>query len=576
MFNQPLIGEIMIQMGFINEAQLHSALERQAEKGGRLGEVLLDLKAVDYTRITQALARQLGYDMQPSVDIEAVELDLLKGLSLRWARDHAVLPLKRVGDHRVLVACEDPLDIRVCDHLRFILQLEPLMVLVPRPALLDATNTAFGILDEKQREADMAETLQEADSPTAEADDVPEIEDLLVGQEDDEAPVIQFVNGVFLRAVRQRVSDIHIEPSEQQLHVRFRVDGVLKEVAQPPKRFQSSIIARIKIMAQLNIAEKRLPQDGRIRIKIAGKDIDVRVATAPTSHGERITMRLLDKSAVKLDLAKLGFGPTNLARIHKIIRQPHGIILVTGPTGSGKTTTLYSALTEINTPDKNILTVEDPVEYQLKGISQMQVNAKINLTFASGLRSYLRHDPDVIMVGEIRDRETAENAIQASLTGHLVLSTLHTNDSAGAFTRIIDMGIEPFLVSSTVSAVLAQRLVRRLCPHCNEAYTPNAEELAEIGLTPQDVEEAGGQIHRAVGCSHCLGVGYQGRLGIYELLLVNDEVQKLVVKESDANTIKRSAQSRGMKTLREDGARKVLQGITTIEEVMRVTSDDHV
>ena len=457
MFNRPLIGDLLVEAGAVTPEQLKAALEQQGEKGGRVGEILVERRICAEDVVLKALARQLGYDVQLEIDVDAIEVELLDELSLRWTRDHAVLPLRRSGAH-VLVATSDPLRIRVCDHLRFVIQKEPVPVLVPRSVLIDAINTAF---DRKIRlTGGLTEGLTEAKSPTAETEDVPEIEDILVGQEDgDEAPVIQFVNSVFVRAVRERASDIHIEPSEDALGVRFRIDGVLKEVAEPPKRFQASIIARIKIMASLNIAEKRLPQDGRIRIKIAGKDIDIRVATAPSAHGERITMRLLDKSAVSLDITKLGFSPVNLAQMHKLIHMPHGILLVTGPTGSGKTTTLYSALTEINQPDKNILTVEDPVEYQLKGISQMQVNAKIDLTFASGLRSYLRHDPDVIMVGEIRDRETAEIAIQASLTGHLVLSTLHTNDAAGAFTRIIDMGVEPFLVASTLEASLAQRLV---------------------------------------------------------------------------------------------------------------------
>ena len=327
-------------------------------------------------------------------------------------------------------------------------------------------------------------------------------------------------------------------------------------------------------MANLNIAEKRLPQDGRIRIKIAGKDIDIRVATAPTTHDERITMRLLDRSAVRLDLEARGMAPDNLAQMHKLIRLPHGILLVSGPTGSGKTTTLYSALSVINTPDKNILTVEDPVEYQLPGISQMQVNPKIQLTFASGLRSYLRHDPDIIMVGEIRDKETADIAIQASLTGHLVLSTIHTNDAAGVFTRLTDMGVEPFLVASTMVASLAQRLVRRLCEECREAYVPTDEQLEEVGISSEDLALAGGKIYRARGCHACLEVGYSGRTGIYELLAVTDDVQKLVVKESDANSIKRVAVAEGMTSLRDDGAAKVLAGLTSIKEVLRVTQDD--
>jgi general secretion pathway protein E len=401
------------------------------------------------------------------------------------------------------------------------------------------------------------------------------MKDLLDAGDDDEAPVIRFVNSLFVQAVRERCSDIHIEPGEKELMVRFRVDGVLKAVASPPRRFLSSIITRVKIMAGLNIAEKRIPQDGRIRIKMAGKDIDIRVATAPMVHGERITMRLLDKSSVLLNVRDIGFAPDHLEQLLRFIRRPHGIILVTGPTGSGKTTTLYSCLSEINSPDQNILTIEDPVEYQLPGISQMQVNGKIDLTFASGLRSYLRHDPDVIMVGEIRDEETASMAIQASLTGHLVFSTLHTNDAAGAFTRLIEMGIEPFLVSSTVIASMAQRLIRRLCSQCKEAYMPSEQELGKVGLTQQDVREGtpNAMIYRPKpgGCDHCVGLGYRGRSGIYELLPVSSTLQQLVMARTDSGTIKAEACKEGMRTLREDGALKVLKGVTSLEEVMRVT-----
>ncbi len=573
MFNQPKIGEILVELDFVTPEDVEAALAQQEEKGGRLGEVLVERKVCEENQIVLALSRQLGYEAQKEVNVDEVDLSLLSDLSLRWSRDNAILPLRKRGEH-VIVATSDPLDIRVCDHLRFVLQREPVPVLVPRRALMDALNLAF---DRKLRQTGgLTEGLDDAETPT-EDDDVPEIEDILVGQEsNDEAPVIQFVNSVFVRAVRERASDIHIEPSENTLHVRFRIDGVLKEVAEPPKKFQASILARIKIMAALNIAEKRLPQDGRIRIKIAGKDIDIRVATAPTSHGERITMRLLDKSAVKLDLGRSGFSPSNLVQMRKLIKIPYGILLVTGPTGSGKTTTLYSALAEINQPDKNILTVEDPVEYQLKGISQMQINPKIDLTFASGLRYYLRHDPDVIMVGEIRDKETAEIAIQASLTGHLVLSTLHTNDAAGAFTRLIDMGVEPFLVASSLVAALAQRLVRRLCTHCREAYVPSEEDRGEIGITQEMLDHVGGHIYRSKGCARCTGLGYSGRAGIFELLSVTDDVKKLVIKESDAGSIRRAAMDGGMKTLREDGARKVLEGITSIEEVLRVTQEEQI
>jgi general secretion pathway protein E len=356
--------------------------------------------------------------------------------------------------------------------------------------------------------------------------------------------------------------------------VRFRVDGVLQQVAEVPKRFHASIAARVKIMAGLNIAEKRLPQDGRIRIKLAGKDIDIRVATAPTTHGERVTMRLLDRSSVMLDLAAIGMDAEILYKVHDLIAKPYGIILVTGPTGSGKTTTLYSCLAKINTPDKNILTVEDPVEYQLQGISQVAVNPKIDLTFASGLRSFLRHDPDVIMVGEIRDQETAEIAIQASLTGHLVFSTIHTNDAAGAFTRLIDMGVEPFLVASSLLANMAQRLVRRLCEHCKQPYTPTEEDVLQLEVTTAFVASRGNTFHRPGGCDQCKQSGYRGRLGIYELLTVSQEVKQLVMRRTDAGAIKRQAVLEGMRTLRQDGADKVTRGLTSVEEILRVTQKE--
>jgi general secretion pathway protein E len=355
---------------------------------------------------------------------------------------------------------------------------------------------------------------------------------------------------------------------------------VLQEVIRPPKRFQNSIVSRVKIMGALNIAEKRLPQDGRIRVKLAGRDIDIRLSTTPTVFGERIVMRLLDKSAVLLDLAEIGMEKDQLAMMEGLIHKANGIVLVTGPTGSGKTTTLYAALSKINRPDLNIMTIEDPVEYQLKGISQTPVNPKIDLTFASGLRSFLRQDPDVIMVGEIRDRETAEIAIQASLTGHLVFSTVHTNDAAGAITRLIDMGVEPYLVGSSLIGVLAQRLVRVLCKECREAYLPTPEELREIGFAPEKPEKEKSKsrearmIYRAVGCEACNGTGYHGRTGIYEIMLVDDAIRELAVKKVDSGSIKRAAVHKGMRTLMEDGGRKVLRGVTSVAEVLSVTQED--
>ncbi len=406
------------------------------------------------------------------------------------------------------------------------------------------------------------------------AHELEEPQDLLDAA-DDEAPIIRLVNSLMFQAVKERASDIHIEPFERELSVRFRVDGILREKIKPPKRFQKAIASRVKIMGSLNIAETRLPQDGRIRIKIAGRDVDIRLSTVPTSHGERIVMRLLDKSAVLLDMAEIGFSREQLDVMDSLIHRSHGIVLVTGPTGSGKTTTLYAALSKINTPDLNILTVEDPVEYQITGLGQVQVNPKIDLTFASGLRAFLRQDPDVIMVGEIRDLETAEIAIQASLTGHLVFSTVHTNDAPGAITRLIDMGVEPFLVASSLMGCLAQRLVRVLCKECREPYVPTDEELAEMQLTRIDMADAGvTHLHKAVGCSTCNDTGYRGRSGIYELMVISDDIRQQVLRKVDSNTIKKTAISQGMRTLLNDGANKVMAGITSSAELLSVTQED--
>jgi general secretion pathway protein E len=387
----------------------------------------------------------------------------------------------------------------------------------------------------------------------------------------DEAPIIRLVNSVLFQAVRQRASDIHFESFERGLVVRYRIDGVLYPILTPPKHLQSSIIARLKIMAGLNIAEKRLPQDGRFAIRTAGKDVDLRVSVLPTSHGERVVLRLLEKENRLLNLSEMGFAPDRLRTIQQLIHLTHGILLVTGPTGSGKTTTLYAALSEINAPDKNIITVEDPVEYQLLGIGQMQVNPKINLTFAAGLRSILRQDPDVIMIGEIRDRETAEIAIHASLTGHLVFSTLHTNDAASAATRLIDMGIEPFLVASSVVAVLAQRLIRKVCPDCKQSYQPDDEELIRLGVVPGKTKPT---FYRGSGCPACTQTGYRGRTGIHELLVLDDDIRRLIGNKADAAAIRQSAVSRGMVLLKEEAAEKIFAGITTTEEVMRMTQQE--
>lgn len=565
-----LIGDILVAHGVIDADKRAEALAAQAERGGRLGEVLVSLKACSEEQVLKALAAQLELPYQMRLGSEELSPELTAKVPINFAKQARVLPVRLDGEG-VLVAMADPLDTGAVDSMRLLLGASISPLLVPTQAILDCINLVY---DRAKNETEQLVDDLEAGDLDAVAHQLEEPQDLL--DSSDEAPIIRLVNSLLFRAAKERASDIHIEPQERDICVRFRVDGVLQEVIRPPKRFQNSITSRVKIMGGLNIAEKRLPQDGRIRVKLAGRDIDIRLSTTPTVYGERVVMRLLDKSAVLLDLAEIGMDPTQLKIMESLIHRSHGIILVTGPTGSGKTTTLYAALSKINRPDLNIMTIEDPVEYQLKGISQTPVNAKIELTFANGLRSFLRQDPDVIMVGEIRDLETAEIAIQASLTGHLVFSTVHTNDAAGAVTRLVDMGVEPFLVASSLMGVLAQRLVRVLCKDCRIPYFPTEEELKEIGLTPAQVREAsGGMLYKPVGCDECNHNGYRGRCGIYEMMLIDDEIRQLILKNVDSGSIKKQAVSaKGMRTLMDDGALKVLRGVTSIAEVLSVTQED--
>jgi len=567
-----LLGEIMLAHGTVTREKLDEALAAQAERGGgRLGEVLISLKACSEEQVLKALAAQLELPYQMRLGPDEISQDLINKVPINFAKQARLLPLRMDGADGVIVAMADPLDTGAMDSVRLLLSASVSPILVPTQSILDCINSVY---DRAKNEAEqLVDDLEAGDLDTV-AHELEEPQDLL--DSNDEAPIIRLVNSLLFRAAKERASDIHIEPQEKDICVRFRVDGVLQEVIRPPKRFQNSIISRVKIMGGLNIAEKRLPQDGRIRVKLAGRDIDIRLSTTPTVYGERVVMRLLDKSTVLLDLAEIGMDKEQLRIMESIIHRSHGIILVTGPTGSGKTTTLYAALSKINRPDLNIMTIEDPVEYQLKGISQTPVNAKIELTFANGLRSFLRQDPDVIMVGEIRDLETAEIAIQASLTGHLVFSTVHTNDAAGAITRLVDMGVEPFLVASSLMGVLAQRLVRVLCKDCRMPYFPTPEELLEIGLTPQQVREtSGGMLYKPAGCEQCNHTGYRGRSGIYEMMLIDDEIRQLILKNVDSGTIKKAAvTSKGMRTLMDDGALKVLKGVTSIAEVLSVTQED--
>jgi general secretion pathway protein E len=565
-----LLGEILVAQGAVERDKLEEALQAQAERGGRVGELLVSLKACSEEQVLKGLAAQLELPYQMRIASDEIAQDLVAKVPINFAKQSRILPLRTDTDH-VVVAVADPLDTGALDSVRMLLGTPVSPLLVPTQAILDCINSVY---DRARNEAEqLVDDLEAGDLDTV-AHELEEPQDLL--DSSDEAPIIRLVNSLLFRAAKERASDIHIEPQERDICVRFRVDGVLQEVIRPPKRFQNSIISRVKIMGGLNIAEKRLPQDGRIRVKLAGRDIDIRLSTTPTVYGERVVMRLLDKSTVLLDLVEIGMDAEQLRIMESLIHRSHGIILVTGPTGSGKTTTLYAALSKINRPDLNIMTIEDPVEYQLQGISQTAVNPKIELTFANGLRSFLRQDPDVIMVGEIRDLETAEIAIQASLTGHLVLSTVHTNDAAGAITRLVDMGVEPFLVASSLMGVLAQRLVRVLCKDCRVPYLPAPEELKEIGLTVEQVREAsGGMLYKPEGCEQCNKTGYRGRSGIYEVMLVDDDIRQLVLKNVDSGTIKKQAvTSKGMRTLMDDGALKVLKGVTSIAEVLSVTQED--
>ncbi len=490
-----------------------------------------------------------------------IDASLLDRVPLTFAKNNLVLPL-RIKDGALVVALADHRGIFALDDVGRIFNLPVKAVFADRTHVIDAINRFYDRLSGSAEE--VIEELN-GESLDAIASAWEEPEDLL--DLADEAPVIRLLNSILFQAVKGRASDIHIEPYERDVEVRFRVDGVLYPVLSPPKIIHEAVVSRVKIMAGLDIAEKRLPQDGRIRLLVAGRDIDVRVSVVPTSFGERVVLRLLDRKAGVIGLDSIGLDPEQVRMLERLLSKNSGVILVTGPTGSGKTTTLYAALNRINSTTKNIVTIEDPVEYQLKGIGQIHVNPKIGLTFANGLRSVLRQDPDVIMVGEIRDRETAEISIQASLTGHLVLSTLHTNDTASAVTRLVDMGIEPFLAASSLSGVLAQRLVRVLCPHCKRPYEPEAGLLK---LFRKPVK----RLYKAVGCAGCLETGYRGRTGVFEFLIPDPELRKLIMKRQDADTIKRFAVSRGMKTMKEDGLGKAVAGITSIEEVLRVTRDE--
>ncbi len=564
------LGEILLETTGLTPGQLEEARDKQAETGHRLTDILVAANWVSSDEVLQALAHQLDLPVRPSIRADVVDETLIERVPISFCKNHVILPLQREMDGSVRVAVCNPHDLGPLDDLRVLFEgAEIRLELANQRTILGAINEVYdrgpGSTDALAEDA-----AEDLDHLAEEISHEPQ--DLLDAADD--APIIKLVNSMLQHAVKERASDVHLEPYENEVRVRFRIDDVLYEPMKPlPRALQASIVSRIKIMGGLNIAEKRLPQDGRIRLKIAGRDYDVRLSTVPIAHGERVVMRLLPRTQDLLDMKRIGFNDKQLAVLEKLIARPNGIILVTGPTGSGKTTTLYSALSKINSTDKNIITIEDPVEIHLPGVGQIEVKPSIGLTFADGLRSVLRQDPNVILVGEIRDVETAEIAIQASLTGHLVFSTLHTNDAPSAITRLVDMGVEPFLVGSSLVAVLAQRLVRVLCKDCREAYEITREELIEMGLRPPDRPVRG---YRPTGCAGCNYTGYRGRLGIFELMLIDDSVRAMVAQNVDSKSIKQQAQKQGMQTLRADGARKVLQGITSVAEVLRATEDEGV
>ncbi len=561
-----IIAEIIQEKKGSSPEAIAELLQGQAEKGKSLATFLIQKEVMEEDDLLKALAAKLRIPYIKNLEAEGLDPSLVSKLPIAFSKKHKVVPVK-MEDGVLTVATLDPLNYEPLDDLRLILGCREVRVVLSREReVLQAINRFY------EQSADTPEEMiQSLDTEVSDRllQELEETQDLL--DVSDEAPVIKLVNLILFQAVKERASDIHIEPFQKELKVRYRIDGILYQRLNPPKRYQSAIISRLKVMAKLDIAEKRLPQDGRIPIKIADKDIDIRVSIVPTTFGERVVLRLLDKSSAHFGVEEIGLSRDMLQNLKDLINRPNGMLLVTGPTGSGKTTTLYASLSRINTPDKNIITIEDPVEYQLWGIGQIQVNPKIGLTFARGLRSVLRHDPDVILVGEIRDAETAEIAIQSSLTGHLVFSTLHTNDAASAVTRLVDMGIEPFLVASVIRAILAQRLIRVICPECKEGYIPEAEALREIGIVPSQLERK--MVYQGKGCPACSETGYRGRTGIYEMLIVSEAIRHLIMKKADSTSICRKAIEEGMKTLREDGARKVVAGVTTLEEVVRVTRE---
>ncbi len=574
------LADLLVEEALITPVQLKEALEVQKSGGDKLGSVLISKEFVAEDRLLQFLAEKTGISFVSLADIGDISEEAVAAVPEAIARQKMLMPFNKTKD-RLTVAIADPLDVMVLDDLKMLTGCDVIGCLASESEIIAAHEKYYK--QETSQEA-LEDIVAQSAVDEAAAEDVEHVEEksetaneAALERDAEDAPVIKMVNLIMAGAVKARASDIHVEPYQKELRIRYRIDGVLHEQPSPPKKFHNAICARIKIMSNLNIAEKRVPQDGRLKLKIEGKETDMRVSVLPCAPGEKIVMRILDSSGLKVNMTQLGFEPEAMAVFKKGMEAPYGVNLVTGPTGSGKSTTLYSALANLNTPDTNIITAEDPVEYQLKGINQVQIHNQVGLTFAAALRSFLRQDPDVIMVGEIRDQETATIAINAALTGHLVFSTLHTNDTAQTVTRLGMMGVEPFLISAAMLMVEAQRLVRGVCPKCKEPYEVEKDWLLKLGIPETQLQMTdGGKIvlHKGKGCENCANTGYRGRQGLYEVMEMTDAIRALVLERASAKMIKDQSMKQGMLTLRMCAIRKVLSGATTVEEMMRVTTSD--
>ena len=563
------LTEILIKNKLITQEQLNLALDVQRKKGGRLSEIIIELKFIKESDLISALSEGLSF---PLIDLKRFKIDpeITKIIPHNIARQYQIIPISKIGDV-ITLAMADPLNVFVIDHVESLTGYKINPIISSSQDILQAIEVSYPD-NTKDMIGDLVKEMSASAIELIKVEKQIELSEQELGEVSREAPVVKITDLILEDAVKKRSSDILIEPFEKKLRVRFRIDGVLHEEPNPPRNLHSSIVSRIKVMSELNIAEHRLPQDGRFKAKISGKEVDFRVSILPSSFGEKVALRILDKSQAMLDIEKLGFSEDVISNFKKLSRLPHGMILICGPTGSGKTTTLYSLIKYIDSPEKNIVTVEDPVEYQLEGINQVTVRTEVGLTFASALRAILRQDPNIIMIGEIRDLETVDIAIKSALTGHLVLSTLHTTTACGSIVRLINMGVEPFMINSSVICIGAQRLLRKICTHCKEEITFSDEAIKNLRLHLDKIKNP--KFFRGKGCSHCLNMGYSGRVGIAEVLVLTPQIREMILNRVQEHVIKQQARKEGMKTLREDGLRAALMGLTTLEEVLRITAAD--